>query len=1152
MRRIAIIVAWVCLWTAPAFGQGSQRQSVSVSPQGTPIPGADVWACQAGSTPNYSAAPPCTLASIYSNPSLGTGYAITQPLVSDGLGNYTYYAAAGTYVEVITGSNTTGYSSTIVLPCAPNSTASGCAGGAGNPAGSDTQVQINNHSQFGAVTGLAVDSSTSPSILTVPLSESVKGPRPRVDATAYGADPTGAADSTTAITNAAAAACNAGSTLYIPPGTYSLTQPQLPSTSPVISIPCAHIHITALGDQGTAQSEQAPQAKLIVANLGSSPNATPVFGFKYPTNSGGITIENLQISGYNQALSFYATTIVALNNVCASAQSTSLTDNVPLKITNVSWFRMTYGCLNSGSSSLPMAVFTGEAPLGSESPLVAFVQMEHVRGSGANFQYIQRVNTSGTGPGNFVFNDVTPVGSATDFLTVTNTSGHLGQTALPVFGPVFFLNTSLPGASGSGALINFVSSGSTLAGVHVHNSNGSSAATPLIAVRMTGGTLQDCEVHGTVGTIVVDGSGNPVGSCSLETQGGFDFIADSTIASSSRLRSEVTTGANPTPNLRFYLSPDSRASYGIDAGQGLLFNDGGSNGFNASLAETTKGAIDVQFANLFAPTNVSGSATTGGALPAGTYYPFVATTSNNCATLSAPSIAGAPVTVGGSNNAVSVAWTGPLQGVAAINGYCVAIASSASAANAGLSYAGLFASGATTTSATITAVLGSMQFPMGNAMTSVHRFTPTGLRVTGGLNFYADTGAANAYVVTTSPSIATIPVGAVFNFQAAHANTGTSTLNVDGIGAATIKKNGGTGGSVGANLASGDIATGQLVTVMYDGTNFQMQSTLGNASGGGGGGANTALSNLAGVAINTSLLPAGAGAENLGSGALPFGDLFLGDAANAANDFNTTALTANRTTTVPDANTVLPQPLAAQSRTVLTGLSSSGVLNTTTFGQCQDSQSGTTYAVPATDFGCVVQGGNASAQAYTIAQAGSGSFTNNFYFVLWNNGTLGQGNITLTPSTSTITCLGVCPSSTSLVLVPGAHAYIWSPDNANYLALVTSPPVTADYTGRTTAITTTNVLASAPVQGGYTLTLVVNCDTSVSTATATPTYAWTDSSGTTHTITGSAATCTTLGSASFVAVTQPVSLEAGTAVTFAVAIANSPNYDAHIKIEGPW
>jgi len=1156
MRSIASILVWTCLCTGSAFAQGSQRQSVSVSPQGTPVPGADVWACQAGSTPNYTAAPPCTLVNIYSDPSLGSSFLITQPLVSDGLGNYTYYAAAGTYVEVITGPNITGYSSKIVLPCAPNSTVSGCSGGAGNPAGSDTQVQINNHSQFGAIAGFDVDSSTSPTVLNVPFSDSVKGPRPRVDATAYGADPTGSTDSTTALTNAAAAACNAGSTLFIPPGTYSLTQPQSPSTSAVIPIPCAHIHITALGDQGTAQSEQPPQAKLVVSNLGSSPNATAVFAFKYPTNSGDITIENIQVSGFNQAISFYAITDIVLNNVCATAQSTTLTDNVPLKVTNVSWLRMTGGCLNSGGSSLPMALFTGEAPLASEAPAVSYAQMEHVRGSGGNFQYLQRVNTSGSVPGYFVFNDVTPLNSTTDFFTVINTTGHMGQTALPQFGPIFFLNTSMPGATGSGALINFNSSGSYLAGVHALNSSASQQVVPLVAVRMTAGSLQDCHVDGAVGALVEDGSGNPAGSCSIETRGGLDFIADSTIASSARLRSEATTGANPTPNLRFYLSPNSRASYGFDAGQGLLFNDGANNGFHASLTETAGGAIDVQFANLFPPTNVSGAPATGGSIPAGTYYPFVATTSNSCATVSAPSLAGAPLTLSGSNNAITVTWTAPLQGLTAINGYCVAIASSSANANAGLSYAGAFVSGSATTSGTITAVSGAMQFPMGNAMSSAHRFTSTGLNLSGGLNFYPDTGAANAYVMTTAPSLAGIPVGTTFNFQAAHANTGTSTLNVDGMGAITIKKNGGTGGSVGSNLAAGDIAAGQIVSVSYDGTNFQIESTLGNAStGGGGGGANTSLSNLSSVAIDTTLLPGTAGGENVGSAALPFGDLFVGSTTNKANDFNASALSTNRTTTVPDANTVLPQPLSSTSRQVVNGLSSStGAFSTITQGQCQNTQTGTSYAIQASDFGCIVSGSNASAQAYTLAQAGAGSFTSNFYFVLWNQGAVGSGNITLTPTTSTISCTPslLCPTSTSLILPPGAHAYIWSPDNANYSAFIIAPPQVADYWGRTAAIGSTNLLLSAPVVGGYSLVATLNCDTTVAGATITVTASWTDPSSTNQNITSSAATCTALGASSYASLSQPMNVKNGTTVTYSTTIANSPNYDLHVKLEGPW
>lgn len=942
MRRIAIILALVCLYTAPAFGQGSQRQSVSVSPQGTPVPGASVWACLAASTPSYTATPPCTLVNIYSDPSLSSAFLITQPLVSDGLGNYTYYAAAGTYVEVITGSNVTGYNSTIVLPCAPNSIASGCSGGAGNPAGSDTQVQINNHSQFGAITGLGVDSSTSPSILNLPFSESVKGPRPRVDATAYGADPTGGADSTTALTNAAAAACNAGSSLFIPPGIYSLTQPQSPSTSVVIPIPCAHIHITALGDQGTAQSEQPPQAQVIVANLGSSPNAAAVFGFKYPTNTGDITIENLQVSGFNQAISFYAITNVTLNNVCATAQSTGLGDNVPLKVTNVSWFRMSGGCLNSGSSSLPMALFTGEASLASEAPSVSYMQMEHVRGSGANFQYLQRVNASGAGPGNFVFNDVTPLNSTTDFLTVINTTGHMGQTALPQFGPVVFVNSSLPGATGSGALLNFNSSGSNLVGVHVQNSSGSPQANPLVAVRMTAGSLQDCEVYGAVGALAEDGSGNPVGSCNVETRGGLDFVADSTIAPNVRLRSEETTGPNPTPNLRFYLSPNSRASYGVDAGQGLLFNDGVNNGFNASLTQTTSGGIDVQFANLFPPTNVSGAATSGGTIPAGTYYPFAATTSNSCATLSAPSIAGAPVTLSGSNNAITVTWTAPLHGVATINGFCVAIASSAANANAGLSYAGTFASGAATTSATVTAVAGSMQFPMGNAMSSVHRFTPTGLNLSGGVNFYPDTGAANTYVITTSPMMTTIPAGAAFSFQAAHANTGTSTLNVDGIGAITIKKNGGTGGSVGSNLASGDVTTGQIVSVAYDGTNFQMQSTLGNASSGGGGGGSVACSQL----------PA-----------------LTGNVTTSAGSCGTTLAE------MPDGN---PVTLTSTVNGQILCLLSSTWQNCTP-QQAEDPETGSTYTIPNTDGGHVVAQSNAGAITDTVPDGTASGFGQGFF-----------------------------------------------------------------------------------------------------------------------------------------------------------------------------
>lgn len=79
--------------------------------------------------------------------------------------------------------------------------------------------------------------------------------------------------------------------------------------------------------------------------------------------------------------------------------------------------------------------------------------------------------------------------------------------------------------------------------------------------------------------------------------------------------------------------------------------------------------------------------------------------------------------------------------------------------------------------------------------------------------------------------------------------------------------------------------------------------STGNCLGGGGGGANTALSNLSSVAINTSLLPGGTTID-LGSGTAPFRDLYLAGSSStpSSNNFRITGTaTAARTITLPDA-----------------------------------------------------------------------------------------------------------------------------------------------------------------------------------------------------------------------------------------------------------
>lgn len=98
--------------------------------------------------------------------------------------------------------------------------------------------------------------------------------------------------------------------------------------------------------------------------------------------------------------------------------------------------------------------------------------------------------------------------------------------------------------------------------------------------------------------------------------------------------------------------------------------------------------------------------------------------------------------------------------------------------------------------------------------------------IDGAENYAADAGANDTYAVTIE-GISAYATGQEFKFKANTANTGAATLNVNSLGAKTIKKN------HDQTLADNDIESGQVVTVIYDGTDMQMQSQLGNASSGG-------------------------------------------------------------------------------------------------------------------------------------------------------------------------------------------------------------------------------------------------------------------------------------------------------------------------------
>lgn len=105
-------------------------------------------------------------------------------------------------------------------------------------------------------------------------------------------------------------------------------------------------------------------------------------------------------------------------------------------------------------------------------------------------------------------------------------------------------------------------------------------------------------------------------------------------------------------------------------------------------------------------------------------------------------------------------------------------------------------------------------------------------------------------------------------------------------------------------------------------------------------------------------------------------------------------------------------------------------------------------------------------------------------------------------------------------------------------------------TGRTTALGTTTVYTVGAAVQTLAIHAIVNCDTSVATATATLTVVYTDSSNTAISTTGTGAVCTTLGLAAQQSINLPlIRARNATVVSWAIAIANSPNFDASIQVE---
>lgn len=141
--------------------------------------------------------------------------------------------------------------------------------------------------------------------------------------------------------------------------------------------------------------------------------------------------------------------------------------------------------------------------------------------------------------------------------------------------------------------------------------------------------------------------------------------------------------------------------------------------------------------------------------------------------------------------------------------------------------------------------------------------------------------AANQIVAVTVPAGFALVAGNQLTFIAGFTSTGATTLNANGTGAKNILKPGIAGPVA---LAAGDIVVGNAVEVFYDGTQYQMMSSVPVSVGAG-------LTTLAGVIVTNELVNAQTGTTYA---------IVIGDRAKLVTRTNAAAMAD----TLPNANTL--------------------------------------------------------------------------------------------------------------------------------------------------------------------------------------------------------------------------------------------------------